>query len=222
MAIGKGDIMKPIAAVIMTLALAACSTTPSTPPPSGAAAPAPSFGQKVANLLSSGTTNPTPEEVAEEKMRVFCPEFAIQPGTAAYQLYEPRHENDPFSLRYQARFGKLARECDVTGTTVTLKIGFAGRALVGPKGSGGTTLTLPVRLVLLDNDDKPVFSRLEQVAVAIPPGSGGADFSRIVTSDPIPIPPARLAGWKLRIGFDTGPAARPAHGARHPRARRHG
>jgi hypothetical protein len=224
MRVGKGGMMQAIAAAIVALGLAACSTSGSSAPPAATAQSAPSFGQKVENRLLLGDTNPPPAKspAEQDKTKVFCPELAIQPGTAAYQLYLAGHDADPFSLRYQARFGRLARECNVDGQTVTIRIGFAGRVLVGPKGESGQTMTLPIRIVLLDYADKPVFSRLEQVAVPIPAGSGGADFSQILTTDPIPLPPDRMAGWRLRIGFDSGKAEKPARGHRHARQRLRG
>ncbi|HVV95332.1 MAG TPA: hypothetical protein VHD15_18120 [Hyphomicrobiales bacterium] len=224
MAVGMRSMMQAIAAAVVALALAACSTSSGSAPPAETAQSSPSFGQKVENLLLLGDTNPPPAKTAEEqdKTKVFCPELAIQPGTASYQLFLAGHTGDPFSQRYQARFGRLARECNVNGNSVTIRIGFAGRLIVGPKGDSGQTLTLPIRIVLLDYDDKPVFSRLEQVAVSIPPASGGADFSQIVTSDAIPLPPDRMAGWRLRIGFDTGKAEKPARGGHHRRAHKAG
>ena len=219
MAVCDGRMMRAIPAMILALGLAACSTAGDAPAPAAADGGAPSFGQKVTNLLLLGDANagPAPAVGSDQKEQVFCPEIGVQPGTAAWQSgASGAVAADPFSVRYQGRFGKLVRACDV------IRIGFAGRVVVGPKGESGTTQTLPVRIVLLDNDDKPVFSRLERVAVAIPPGAGGADFAQVVQTDSMPIPPDHMSGWRLKIGFDTAAAKAPAKGGRHRRARHAG
>src|SRR6185437_16804723 len=85
MGVGTRGIMQAIAAATMALGLAACSTSSSSAPPAGTAQSSPSFGQKVENMLLLGDANPPPAKTLEEqdKTKVFCPELAIQPGTAS-------------------------------------------------------------------------------------------------------------------------------------------
>jgi hypothetical protein len=206
-------------ALAATVGLALCTAACSSGPPSAATADtSPSFGQKLENLVLLGTTNPSPAPPREFKADVDCPTVDLQPGTAAYQLYVPGHQGDAYQLRYQARFGQFARECDVSGNQVTIRIGVSGRLVVGPKGNGGTTLTLPVRVALLNVHDRPVFSKLTPVAVSLAAGQGGADFREVVTVPAMPVPKDRLYGWYIRVGFDTGAATAPAkHRRRHAR-----
>lgn len=192
----------------LALGTAACSEGPSGP----AAGSSPSFGQKLENLVLLGTTNPAPALPRQFKAEVDCPVVELQPGTAAYQLYVPGHQGDAFQLRYQARFGQFARECDVNGDQVTIRVGISGRLVLGPQGQSGTTLTLPVRVALLDFHDQPAFSKLTPITVTIPPGKGGEDFREVVVVPPFTVPKNRLSGWYIRVGFDTGAAAKPARG----------
>lgn len=201
------------AAFGLALSAAGCSSTPPAP---AAADSSPSFGQKLENLVLLGTTNPSPAPPREFKTEVDCPVVELQPGTAAYQLYVPGHQGDAFQLRYQARFGEFARECDVSGDQVTVRIGVSGRLVLGPKGESGTTLTLPVRVALLDFHDQPAFSKLVPISVTIPPGRGGEDFREVVVVPPMTVPKNRLHGWYIRVGFDTA-AAKPERHRRHGR-----
>jgi hypothetical protein len=80
-----------------------------------------------------------------------CPKVSVQPGTAAFIVYERGKEGDPLSVRYQARFGEFARECVDLGAEAGLRIGLTGRALVGPKGTPGQKLDIPIRFVVMDD-----------------------------------------------------------------------
>jgi hypothetical protein len=216
---GRTSVVAALAAVGLAMGLAGCSSGPSAG--AGSANASPSLGQKIQNLVLLGETNPPPIPPAQgPKVEVSCPPVDIQAGTGAYQLYEAGHQGDAFHLRYQARFGTFARECNVSGNLVTMRIGVSGRLILGPAGEAGRTIAVPVRVALLDYDDKPVFSKLTVLQVAIPAGSGGEDFREVVETQPLPIPAGRMYGWNVRVGFDTKAAA-PAHKASRRRVHHH-
>jgi hypothetical protein len=207
------------AALGLALGTAGCSSPP--PPPGSVAAATPSLGEKIQNLVLLGSTNPPPAPPASgPKVEVSCPSVDILPGTGAYQLYVAGHQGDPFNLRYQARFGQFARQCDVAGDQVTIRVGISGRVVVGPKGEAGHTLSVPVRIALLDYDDKPVFSKLTTIAVSIPAGSGGEDFREVIEVPPMAIPHGRLYGWSIKVGFDAKGSAATTPRERHRAHRR--
>ncbi len=153
------------------------------------------FGQKPKSL------GPTPER----KDTILCPAVVVQPGTAALVLSERGKEGDPLSVRYQARFSEFARECVDLGAEVGLRIGLAGRALVGPKGVPGQVIDVPIRFVVLDEKKKVVISRVTRLQVTIPVGQTGITFTHVEELGTVPKPDNKLRNWDLRVGFDSKP-----------------
>jgi hypothetical protein len=141
----------------------------------------------------------------ERKDTLLCPPVLVQPGTAAFILYERGGEGSPLSVRYQARFSEFARECVDLGAEVGMRIGIAGRALIGPKGVAGQVIDVPIRFVVLDGDKKVVLSRVTKLQVTIPPGQPGITFTHVEELGTVPKPDNKLRGWDLRVGFDSKP-----------------
>jgi hypothetical protein len=155
------------------------------------------FGQKPKSL------GPTPER----KETIFCPAVLVQPGTAALILSERGKEGDPMSVRYQARFSEFARECVDLGAEIGLRVGLAGRALVGPKGVPGQVIDVPIRFVVLDDKKKVVISRVTKLQVTIPVGQEGITFTHVEELGTVPKPDNNLRNWDIRVGFDTKPVS---------------
>jgi len=155
------------------------------------------FGQKPKSL------GPTPGR----KDTILCPAVVVQPGTAALVLSERGKEGDPLSVRYQARFSEFARECVDLGAEVGLRIGLAGRALVGPKGVPGQVIDVPIRFVVLDDKKKVVISRVTRLQVTIPVGQTGITFTHVEELGTVPKPDNKLRNWDLRVGFDSKPGS---------------
>jgi len=155
------------------------------------------FGQKPKSL------GPTPDR----KDTLLCPAVLVQPGTAALVLSERGKEGDPLSVRYQARFSEFARECVDLGAEVGLRIGLAGRALVGPKGVPGQVIEVPIRFVVLDDQKKVVISRVTKLQVTIPVGQTGITFTHVEELGTVPKPDNKLRNWDLRVGFDSKPGS---------------
>jgi hypothetical protein len=175
------------------------------------------------DVFSSIGLSPKSDAPAEaESLDVNCPSVDVPSGTATYQLFERAGQTEMTDLRYQGYFRRFARECKAEGDNVSIRVGVAGRLVTGPKGASGQTLELPIRFVLADTDDKPVVSRLVKVKVSIPANEGGEEFQQVEDLGPIPMPPGKLNGWKLLVGFDVKAApaekkpARPRV-AHHPR-----
>jgi hypothetical protein len=156
------------------------------------------------NLFSSSGADDSAQTTTEaEPPDVNCPPIEIPPGTAAYQVYDRGGQGDPNSLAYQARFSRFARQCTAApGSQVDIRAGVAGRLVIGPKGNAGRTIEVPVNLTLTDDGEKQLVSRTVKVRVDVPAGAGGADFQHVEDLGAFPIPPRKMAGWHLRIGFD--------------------
>jgi hypothetical protein len=137
------------------------------------------------------------------KEPMFCPKVIIQPGTAAFVLYEKGKEGDPMAVRYQASFTQFARECVDLGAEVGARIGLAGRALLGPKGVPGQKIDVPIRFVIQDDQQKVIMSRVTKLQVVIPPDQSGITFTHVEELGSIPFPGKSFRKWDFRIGFDS-------------------
>ncbi len=193
---------KYLLAAPVVLALAGCSRnlgnfdTPESPK------------TRLARMLGLGTkeTKDATESAPGQSRRIYCPEVLILEGTAASQVYTgtpPSNSN----LRYQTALGDTARECALEGGQLALKIGVAGKVLLGPAGSPGS-YSVPVRMaVLRKHDNHPLVSKLYRAAATIGPGGTQADFTLV--SEPLHVPFVQdhtEDDYTIRVGIDEGGA----------------
>jgi hypothetical protein len=134
----------------------------------------------------------------------YCPPIQIRAGTASMTVYEKGHENETQYVRYLASITQTARECTMSGDTLTMKIGIAGRVVAGPKGSAAN-ITLPVRIAVAKQfgGTAPLYSELFKLPVALTAPSFGANYNHVeqvtVTAGP------QDRNLIIYIGFDEGP-----------------
>jgi hypothetical protein len=152
---------------------------------------------------------PKPAPAPKNKEPIFCPKIMVQPGTAALTIYERGREGDPLGVRYQANFSQFARECVDLGAEVGVRLGIAGRALVGPRGTPGQKMDVPIRFVVLDDKQKVVMSRVTRLQVVIPEGQTGITFTHVEDIGSLPFPGTSFRKWDFRVGFDTKPPGAP-------------
>jgi hypothetical protein len=144
-----------------------------------------------------------------EKMKVLpvasqdinCPEVDIADGGAALRVGGPENS----SVRYQFNIADTARQCDPAGPgQAALKIGVAGRVVIGPAGAPGT-FSAPLKITVARvGDNTRVFSQTYRVEAATN-GVAGGDF-RVVT-DPISLPMSTLQladVYSITVGFEGG------------------
>lgn len=147
----------------------------------------------------------TPEELD-------CPEVDVTEGGATARVGGP----DSQAVRYQFDISDVARECDPQGGQFALKVGVAGRLLIGPAGSPGAySSTLHVR-VTRDADNKTVFDKNFSVAANT---GGAANVAFRIVTDPIllPLTRARLNDdYSISVGFGSSAGV-----VAHRRQRRH-
>jgi hypothetical protein len=220
-----------IGAVTVAATVAACSslsgTTGGSSAPAATAAPAASsdssFTSRVTSFFTGNSgklASPAPSSTAgATSSEIDCPSVEYRQGAATWTVNGPAAENTALSVRYLGSFIQTARECIVTGNSLTIKVGVQGRIVVGPAGSAGT-INIPVRYALVREglQPRPVWSRLFMVPVAIPPGDLNMTWLHVEEEMTVPRPPAEeLEGYVIYVGFDpdgaTGvkpkPAARP-------------
>jgi hypothetical protein len=145
----------------------------------------------------------------KSKEPMFCPKVSVQPGTAAFIQYERGKDGDPMAVRNQANFNQFARECIDLGAEVGVRLGIAGRALIGPKGTPGQMMEVPIRFVVIDDKQKVVISRVTRLQVTIPAGQTGITFTHVEDIGSLPFPGNSFRKWEFRVGFDSKPSGAP-------------
>ncbi len=131
-----------------------------------------------------------------------CPRFQVWPRDHHVTIYEPGKVGDGLAVVHRGEITQTARECQINGNQVTVKYGFSGRVLLGPKGRSGT-VALPVNVFVTDakrerisqdrasidvavSIDKPIgyFSAVRTVTFNIPEGARPGEFEVFVGFDP--------------------------------------
>lgn len=131
-----------------------------------------------------------------------CPRFQVWPRDHHVTIYEQGKVGDGLAVMHRGEITQTARECQVQGNQVTVKYGFSGRVLLGPKGRAGN-VTLPVNVFVTDakrervvqdratidvavSIDKPIgyFSAVKTVTFTVPEGARPGEFDVFVGFDP--------------------------------------
>lgn len=131
-----------------------------------------------------------------------CPRFQVWPRDHHVTIYEQGKVGDGLAVMHRGEITQTARECQVQGNQVTVKYGFSGRVLLGPKGRAGN-VSLPVNVFVTDakrerisqdratidvavSIDKPIgyFSAVRTVTFTVPEGARAGEFDVFVGFDP--------------------------------------
>lgn len=192
--------MKPASLGALTLLLAGCASDPGSLQPGNSSA-----SDKLANLLAFNTTSPPPIAAPQkEVVELDCPTIEVQDGTAAARYYAGGKANG--SVRYQFSLGDLARECVVENNQIIIKVGVAGRALLGPAGTPGS-YSAPVRIAIRkESDGKPVVSKLFKATANIASTDAGEQaFSLVAEGFTLPYTRRQAdQDYTILVGFDVG------------------
>jgi hypothetical protein len=130
-----------------------------------------------------------------------CPRFAVWPRDHHVTIYEPGKAGDGLAVIHRGEITQTARECSIQGTRVTVKYGFSGRVLLGPKGRPGT-VALPVNVFVTDAKKARTLSEKATVDVAVSLDKPIGYFSVVRTvSFDIPVG-ARPGEFEIFVGFD--------------------
>jgi hypothetical protein len=123
-----------------------------------------------------------------------CPRFTVWSRDSNVTIYEAGRVGDALGVQHRGEITKTARECSVENGRVTVKYGFSGRVLLGPRGKSGN-VQLPLTVFVTDskrervvNDrlridvpialDKPIgyFSTVREVSFQLPEGARAGEF----------------------------------------------
>ena len=130
-----------------------------------------------------------------------CPRLLIAPRDNNITLYEAGRTGDGLAIMHRGEITKTARECQIEPGRVTVKYGFSGRVLLGPKGKPGP-ISLPLNVAVNDSKRARIAGDHLNLDVTVEPDKPIAYFSavRTVTFD---IPEGSRAGeFEIMVGFD--------------------
>lgn len=184
------------AALIGAAALAGCGGGGGAP---AGAASGGSVGSRLAGLLSFGPPPATHARLDPNAPQLrTCPEVLIFDGGASRRVGGPSSA----SVRHQFAIKDVARECQLQGQTLAIKVGVAGDLLLGPAGSGGT-YSANVRVsVRSEKTLQTLATRSYRVSASVR-GSESAVFELVTDTFTVPFV-SEYAGddYSVLVGFD--------------------
>jgi hypothetical protein len=134
-----------------------------------------------------------------------CPQVVAWPNDRFLTIYQAGHVGDNLSIVHRGEITKMARECQLYPDRVVVKYGFAGRVLLGPKGTAGP-VTLPITIRVANADHKTLANDAVKIATTVPPGNPVGYFSMVKEiSFPIVVG-TRPEDYKVFVAFERNQA----------------
>jgi len=180
-----------LSAPLLALSLGACSSISSV-----TSAVTPDANSSMGKFLRGTSAEPTTIDMTQFEKTVTCPRVQILPETHTLRVTFGGTEYEPGVVRYQATIADTARECVQGSDGKIVKVGVAGRALSGPRGSAGT-IKLPLRIVVQEGDTV-TYSKLHTVSVNLTDSDPSQKWA-FVQPDIAVTDPDRA---KILVGFD--------------------
>jgi hypothetical protein len=137
-------------------------------------------------------------QAADIRVAAGCPRFLTWSRDNSLTVYEKGRVGDSLAVLHRGEITQTARECTIRPGQVTVKYGFSGRVLLGPRGKTGR-VTLPVQVFVNDaarqrvtadklvvnvdvSLDKPIayFSKVQTLTFSIPEGTRPGDYEVFV------------------------------------------
>lgn len=130
-----------------------------------------------------------------------CPRFVVWPRDNNVTVYEPGRVGDGLAIMHRAEITKTARECYVEQGRVTVRYGFSGRVLLGPKGVSGP-VRFPVNVFVTDAKREKIKTEKLEVASSVAVENPIGYFSA-VQSLTFDVPEGARAGeFEVYVGFE--------------------
>ena len=151
---------------------------------------------------------------------VNCPAAEVRRGAATLSI-GPAGERTAMSMKYQASFVRLARECALVGGSMVMKVGVEGRVVLGPAGAPGP-VSVPLRFAVVQETasggTRPITTKFIKVPVDVG-ATGNTPFVYVeeTLSFPVPTPTTALDDYIVYVGFD--PVSAEAQSKPAPKAR---
>lgn len=132
-----------------------------------------------------------------------CPRFQVWPREGYVTIYEQGRVGDGLAVLHRGEITKTARECHIEPGQVSVKVGFSGRVLLGPKGATGN-VSLPVNVFVTDAKRQRIVTDKARVDVAVALEKPIGYFSLVRTLT-FKIPEGSRPGeYEVYVAFDRG------------------
>lgn len=135
-----------------------------------------------------------------------CPSVQVRTGASTLTSSANPAEPSAMNLRYQVTVTTTARECRLgPDNTVSMKVGMQGRVILGPEGGNPGTVNVPIRFAVVREtiETKVIATKLDRVAVTIPPNDSNVLFTHVTEGLDFPMPRgADIDYYLVYIGFD--------------------
>jgi hypothetical protein len=130
-----------------------------------------------------------------------CPHVNVITRDNNLTIYDAGRAGDGLWVMHRGELTKTARECQIEGGKVTVKYGFSGRVLLGPKGRNGI-VSLPVTVAVADAKRERVKAETMKIETAVSVDKPIGYFSavRTITFD-VPVG-SRPGEFEIQVGFD--------------------
>jgi hypothetical protein len=180
------------ALVLLGLPLAACSSGPKMP--------------SMSSIFGSNSSAPAGNAAAAytPPMDFECPGVTVRRGAGTLSVSSNPAEPTALNLRYQISVANTARECRLVGTTLSMKVGVQGRIILGPAG-GPSQIDVPLRIAVVHEgvEPKTVVSKLQRIAVNVPPNDSNVLFTHVEEDLIFPMPKgSEIDSYVVYVGFD--------------------
>ncbi len=130
-----------------------------------------------------------------------CPKFQVWSRDNNLTIYEAGRAGDALAVRHRGEITRTARECDIQAGRVTVKYGFSGRVLLGPKGAAGN-YAFPVNVTVTDGKRARIAGDTMKVDVSVAPDKPIGYFSMVRTIT-FNVPEGSRPGeFEVHVGFD--------------------
>jgi hypothetical protein len=130
-----------------------------------------------------------------------CPRFQVWPRDNTLTIYEQGRVGDGLAVMHRGEITKTARECSIEPGRVTVKYGFSGRVLLGPRGRDGS-VSLPLNIFVTDAKRERIAADKVKVDTQVTIEKPIGYFSAVKTiSFPVPVG-ARPGEFELFVGFE--------------------
>jgi hypothetical protein len=153
-------------------------------------------------LLTAAKANSTDAQSTDVgEVSAGCPKFLVWSRDNNLTIYETGRVGDGLAVMHRGEITQTARECEVEAGKVTVKYGFSGRVLLGPRGKTGN-VTLPLTVFVTDAKRERITAEKMkvEVAVAVDKPIGYFSFVKSVTF-PVPVG-ARAGEFEVYVGFE--------------------
>jgi hypothetical protein len=147
------------------------------------------------------TAEADPGTNAPSGLSAHCPQVVAWPRDRLLTIYQTGHVGDAQAIVHRGEITKMSRECQIYSDRVIVKYGFAGRVLLGPKGSAGT-VTLPVSVRAAGTQQATLASDKMSISATVPAGNPAGYFS-MVREISFPIQTGtRPEDYKIFVAFE--------------------